>query len=666
MKKYTIPKMLAGFTQKIKRFFLFSIMAAIVAALLGFISPLIVGFTVDAVIGDEAASLPGPIMRLYEALSVQGALGRNLMICASFVVVCALAAGFFNYMSRVNMAKGSERMINNLRTQLFAHTQRLPFEWHTKNQTGDIIQRCTSDVETVRRFVFQQLLEVMRTIILITIAMSIMFTLNPLMALVVTVFLPLILCYTIFYFIRIAKKFLVADQAEGALMVKVQENLTGVRVVRAFGREIHETKLFDEKNNDFTNKWISLSGTFGAFWGIGDTVAGIQLLCVIAVGSFLAANGDLTIGDLIVFISYTQMLIWPVRQLGRILSEMSKTGVSLKRIKEIFDAPGETDAPDALSPPMDRDIEFKSVSFTYDEQPVLRDVSFTIKSGTTFGILGATGSGKSTLTYLLNRLYDLPEDSGAITIGGVDVTLIEKSYLRRNIGLVLQEPFLFSKTVLENIDIAARGRDLDRIREKSRIAAIDENIMSFSKGYDTVVGERGVTLSGGQKQRVAIARTLMMNAPVMVFDDSMSSLDMETDAKIRESLREDTAGATVILISHRIATLMKADTIMVLEDGKIAEIGSHSELVALDGIYRRVYDLQSGVDSSAVENGKWKVEREETDEATSIINAVETTDASVVENGKLKMDSSETNEATIGREAAMSVAGVSEGGGVSQ
>jgi len=636
MKKYTIPKMLAGFTQKIKRFFLFSIMAAIVAALLGFISPLIVGFTVDAVIGDEAASLPGPIMRLYEALSVQGALGRNLMICASFVVVCALAAGFFNYMSRVNMAKGSERMINNLRTQLFAHTQRLPFEWHTKNQTGDIIQRCTSDVETVRRFVFQQLLEVMRTIILITIAMSIMFTLNPLMALVVTVFLPLILCYTIFYFIRIAKKFLVADQAEGALMVKVQENLTGVRVVRAFGREIHETKLFDEKNNDFTNKWISLSGTFGAFWGIGDTVAGIQLLCVIAVGSFLAANGDLTIGDLIVFISYTQMLIWPVRQLGRILSEMSKTGVSLKRIKEIFDAPGETDAPDALSPPMDRDIEFKSVSFTYDEQPVLRDVSFTIKSGTTFGILGATGSGKSTLTYLLNRLYDLPDDSGAITIGGVDVTLIEKSYLRRNIGLVLQEPFLFSKTVLENIDIAARGRDLDRIREKSRIAAIDENIMSFSKGYDTVVGERGVTLSGGQKQRVAIARTLMMNAPVMVFDDSMSSLDMETDAKIRESLREDTAGATVILISHRIATLMKADTIMVLEDGKIAEIGSHSELVALDGIYRRVYDLQSGVDSSAVENGKWKVEREETDEATS------------------------------GRDAAMSVAGVSEGGGVSQ
>jgi len=601
MKKYTIPKMLAGFTLNIKRFFLFSILAAAVAALLGFVSPLIVGYTVDAVIGDEAATLPGPVMWLYEELREPGSLLQNLMLCAIFVAVCAVSAGFFNFLSRVNMAKGSERMVNNLRTQLFAHTQRLPFEWHTKHLTGDIIQRCTSDVETFRRFVFQQFLEVMRTVILVIIAMFIMFALNPLMAGVVTVFLPIIFVYTIYYYKRISDEFLSADQAEGALMAKVQENLTGVRVVRAFGREIHETKMFNEKNTDFANKWISLGGTFGRFWGIGDAVAGIQLLCVISVGSYLAATGSFTIGDLIIFISYTQMLIWPVRQLGRILSEMSKTGVALNRIKEIFDAPGEVDAPDALKPPMDQDIEFKNVNFTYDEQPVLKDVSFTIKKGSTFGILGATGSGKSTITYLLNRLYDLPEDGGTITIGGVDVAQIEKSYLRRNIGLVLQEPFLFSKTILENIDIASRGKDLKRIREKARIAAVDENIMSFTKEYDTIVGERGVTLSGGQKQRVAIARTLMMDAPVMVFDDSMSSLDMETDAKIRESLREDTAGATVILISHRISTLMKADVIMVLEDGKIAEIGSHGELVELDGIYRRVYDMQSGVVSEGGE-----------------------------------------------------------------
>jgi len=587
-------KMMIGFTHKLKRFFLFSISAAVIASLINFISPLIVGYTVDTVIGDENGALPGPIMWLYETLNTRGTLASSLIVCAILIATCALSSGFFGYLSRVNMAKGSERMINNLRTKLYAHTQSLPFEWHTKNQTGDIIQRCTSDVDTVRRFVFQQLLEVLRTVILVTIAMSIMFSLNVVMATIVTVFMPLVVFYTVYFFRRIAHRFLAADEAEGALTVRVQENLTGVRVVRAFGRERYETARFDEKNTAFMKHWDALGGTLGLYWGIGDVVTFFQLLSVLLVGSYLAATSTFTVGDLIVFISYTHMLMWPVRQLGRIITEMSKTGVSLKRIKEILDAPGESDAPDAITPPMDRDIEFRNVSFKYDEQPVLDDVSFIIKNGTTFGILGATGSGKSTITYLLNRLYDLPEDGGVITIGDVDISRIKKSYLRRNIGLVLQEPFLFSKTLLEYIDIASRKGDLKKISEKAGIATVDDNIMSFSKGYDTIVGERGVTLSGGQKQRVAIARTLMMNAPVMVFDDSMSSLDMETDAKIRESLREDTAGATVILISHRISTLMKADVIMVLEEGKVAEIGSHTELVEMNGIYRRVYDLQSG------------------------------------------------------------------------
>ena len=591
--------MLAGFTQGIKRFFLISIITAAAASAMSFVAPLIVGFTVDSVIGDEAAALPRPIMWLYESLSRHGGFVLNLMICAAFVAACAIIAGFLNYLSRVNMAKGAEHMINNLRKRLFAHTQSLPFEWHTKNLTGDIIQRCTSDVDTVRRFVLQQLIEVLRTVMLVAIAVAIMFALNPIMAAVVTGFLPLIIWYTIYFFKRTADKFLACDEAEGELMTRVQENLTGVRVVRAFGRERFETERFDEKNIAYTNKWTALGDTYGLFWGIGDTVAAIQMLCVIIVGSYLAATGSFTFGNLLVFISYAQMLMWPVRQLGRVLSEMSKTGVSLKRIKEILDEPAETDSPDALKPPMDRDIEFRSVSFSYNEKPVLKNVSFTIKSGTTFGILGATGSGKSTITYLLNRLYDLPDDGGTIAIGGVDISRIEKAYLRKNIGLVLQEPFLFSKTILENIDIASRERDVGNIREKARIAAVDDNILSFAKGYDTIVGERGVTLSGGQKQRIAIARTLMMNAPVMVFDDSMSSLDIETDAIIRESLRVDTAGATVVLISHRISTLMNADMIMVLDDGRVAEIGTHSELVEKNGIYRRVFDLQSGIGADA-------------------------------------------------------------------
>jgi len=593
MEESTVLKMMLGFTHKIKRYFLLSILTAAAAAFMGFLGPLVVGFAVDSVIGDKPASLPGAVMWLFESLGGRGILGADLMACAVLIAAFALIAGLFNYLSHLNMAKGAERMINNLRISLFAHTQGLPFEWHTKNLTGDIVQRCTSDVETVRRFVFQQLIEVLRTVILVAIAMAIMFSLNFTMAAVVAVFLPIVLLYTIYFFIRVGDKFLACDEAEGELMVRVQENLTGVRVVRAFGREQFEAERFDEKNIAYTNKWNSLGGSLGLFWSIGDTVSSLQLLCVIVVGAYLVATSSFSFGDLLVFISYSQMLIWPVRQLGRVLSEMSKTGVSLKRIKEIFDAPAETDAPGAITPPMDRDIEFDNVSFSYGGQPVLSNVSFKVKSGTTFGILGATGSGKSTITYLLNRLYDLPDGGGLITVGGVDISRIEKAYLRRNIGLVLQEPFLFSRTILENIDIASRGRDLGKVREKARIAAVDDSIMAFAKGYDTAVGERGVTLSGGQKQRVAISRMLMVGAPVMVFDDSMSSLDMETDAKIRESLRADTAGATVILISHRISTLINADMIMVLEDGKVAEMGAHSELVRLDGIYRRVYDLQS-------------------------------------------------------------------------
>ena len=603
MKKNTIPRMLEGFTRGIKKFFLFSVVASAASSLIGFVTPLIVGFTVDHVIGGMESSLPGPVMWIYTKLEASGVFASSLLICAVLTAVSAILTGAFNYLSRVNMAKGAERMIKKLRDGLFSHTQSLPFEWHAKNQTGDIIQRCTSDVETTRRFVMQQLLEVLRTFILIIMALVIMFSRNVLMASVVTIFLPIIMLYSMFFFKRISHKFLACDEAEGEMTVRVQENLTGVRVVRAFGRERYETEQFEDKSNIYANKWIALGTTFGLYWGIGDTVAALQLLCVIVTGSLLAANGRLSFGELLVFISYTMSVTWPVRQLGRILSEMSKVGVSLKRIKEIFDAEGEKEDPDAIKPPLDRDIEFRNVSFAYDDQPILEDISFKIESGTTFGILGATGSGKSTVTYLLNRLYDVAENSGEITIGGVDIRRIDKSHLRRNVGLVLQEPFLFSKTIFDNIDIASRGKSMEKVREKARIAAVDDSITSFAGGYETVVGERGVTLSGGQKQRIAIARTLMMGAPIMIFDDSMSNLDMETDAKIQEALRKDTAGATVILVSHRISTLMAADKIMVIEDGHLTEIGSHSELVQKNGHYRRVYDLQSGYDDNAAENG---------------------------------------------------------------
>jgi ATP-binding cassette subfamily B protein len=370
--------------------------------------------------------------------------------------------------------------------------------------------------------------------------------------------------------------------------------LTGVRVVRAFGRERYEQDKFDEKNNRYTKKWIDLGYTLGVYWGVGDIVCALQLLAVVVAGAIMAANGKISLGTFIVFISYTQTIGAPVRQLGRTLSEMSKTGVSLKRIKDILDAPAEKELPTEEKPDMSGDIVFDNVSFSYGDKQVLDNVSFTVRRGQTLGILGPTGAGKSTVTYLLNRLYELPEGSGSISVNGVDIRNINRYYLRRNIGLVLQEPFLFSTTIFENIDMAAGTGDIDKVRHAAERACVDDSIMAFADGYDTLVGERGVTLSGGQKQRVALARTFMTHSPIMVFDDSMSNLDMQTDERIRRTLRNSAGNATVIIISHRINTLMTADNIIVLSEGKIVQSGSHQQLLEQDGIYRRTYEIQRG------------------------------------------------------------------------
>lgn len=556
--------------------------------------PQVIGFTVDTVIGAEEADLPAVISGFISEIGGRDFLRANIAICSLAVIICALLSGFFNYLSRINIARGTERFTKNLRDNLFFHIQNLPFSWLGENLTGDTIQRCTYDVEVARNFISKQLLEVIRTVILIAVALIIVFSMNVFMASLITVFIPLVLSYTLVFYRKIGVQFLKADEDEGELMVAVQENLSGVRVVRAFGREKHELEQFNKKNEKLARSWIDLGNTLGAFWGLGDIVSGLQLVVVIIAGAFMSARGNITLGEYIVFISYTLTIAWPVRQLGRTLSEMSKAGVSLGRIKEIFDSPEEKEPRGALTPPLDGDIRFENVSFSYGPQRVLKNLNFEVKKGETLGILGMTGSGKSTITYLLNRLYDLEDGCGSITINGVDIRSINRRHLRKNVGLVLQEPFLFSKTILENINIASPDKGLDNAREMARVAAVDDNIMSFSKKYDTVVGERGMTLSGGQRQRIAIARTLALRAPIMIFDDSTSNLDTETDAAIREAIRENTKDATVIMISHRISTLMDADKIIVLEDGEITQSGTHGDLIARDGTYRRVYELQLG------------------------------------------------------------------------
>ena len=581
--------------------FVFALVFSTLNTVFNALTPQIIRITVDSIIGEKPLAAPGVLAGLLPAGFRSGGGMGALLMAAGAVLAVAVLSGLSTYLSRMSLARGTENFLKALRDRLYEHIQKLPFSWHVRHQTGEIIQRCTSDVDVIRNFVCNQLLEVVRTVFLIALYMSIMFTMNVNISLIALCFIPIVAAYSGFFYAKIAKRFRKADEAEGALSSTVQENLTGVRVVRAFGREAFEIDRFDEKNNHFANLWIRLGRLMSAYWGIGDLMTGLQILCVLCAGVMTAVDGGITVGEFLVFVSYNASLVWPVRGLGRILSDMSKAGVSIDRVGYILEAEEEADPPQAKQPPMDREIRFEHATFGYEGQkPVLDDVSFTIPAGKTFAILGSTGSGKSTLMHLLDRLYDLPPEGGRITVGGVDVREIARGYLRRNIGIVLQEPFLFSRTIAENIRATHPGASLEEIRAAAGIACVDDAVEGFSAGYETIVGERGVTLSGGQKQRVAIARMLMQQAPIMIFDDSLSAVDAETDAAIRRELNRKLGTATVILISHRITTLMQADEILVLDGGRVMQQGTHEELIAQEGIYRSIYEIQMNSDDRAL------------------------------------------------------------------
>lgn len=588
-------KMTLGFMRGSVGFFVTSIISALLLALLDTLSPKIISVTVDSVLGSEPAELPEWALSIINSIGGFEYFRHHLYYVALLLVVLAVFTAVFQYCNRVFNAKGAETLVKNMRDSIFTHIDRLPFSWHMKNQTGDIIQRCTSDVDNVKRFLSDQLTSVFRIIIMLCLSLYFMFSMNVKLALVAVAFMPFIIGYSALFHGKIGKRFEVCDENEGILSAIAQENLTGVRVVRAFGRERYEREKFTKQNEYYTGLWVNLHRTFSIFWSTSDLISGIWVMCIVVVGAVMCVRGDgMTAGKYIAFISYNAMLMWPIRQLGRMISEMSKTGVSLGRIYQIMSAEEEHDKPDAVTPDMHGDIVFDHVSFAYDGCPeILSDINFSIKAGTTLGILGGTGSGKSTLMYLLDRLYDIPEGCGKITIGGVDIADMKADWVRENVGMVLQEPFLFSKSIAENVGITKENIDLPEIREAARIACLDETVTSFSKGYDTFVGERGVTLSGGQKQRAAIARLIVQRTPIMVFDDSLSAVDTETDSKIRHALSENLGGSTVILISHRITTLMQAEKIVVLDKGRVAEEGTHSELISKGGLYKQIYEIQT-------------------------------------------------------------------------
>ena len=577
-----------------KAMFVLSIIMAAVTALADMLTPQIIRAAVDNAIGGNPPTFGPAVMNVVGAIGGFEYLGKNLWIMALAVLAVALVKVLSQYGFLVSNTRASETLTKTMRDTLYTHIERLPFSWHMKNHTGDIIQRCTSDIDTTRNFVAGQMTQLFRILILVVLSMVFMFSMNVVLTILALIPMPIIILYSFHFPNKIGEGFKACDEAEGRLSAMAQENLTGVRVVRAFGREKYERDRFEKHNEEYTALWVRMGQVMSRFWSSSDILSGVQIMLVVVFGVVLCLKDQMTAGEYIAFISYNSLLVWPIRQLGRMISDMSKAGVAVDRIGYIINSPIETDCEDALTPDLTGDIAFEHVNFAYDGCPqMLHDIHFTMKSGTTLGILGGTGSGKSTMMLLLDRLYDLPEGSGRITIGGVDIAKIKREHLRRNIGIVLQEPFLFSRTLQENLSITNADLTLTDIREAARAACLDDTIEGFTKGYDTFVGERGVTLSGGQKQRAAIARMLTQHTPIMIFDDSLSAVDAETDAKIRKALEKRFGSASIILISHRITTLSKADQIIVLDKGRIAEMGTPAELEKAGGLYQKIYEIQS-------------------------------------------------------------------------
>lgn len=571
------------------------------ATLLSLVSPLIMRFTLDNVIYGKSMELPAFLDRIVVGLGGIDGLRRNLWICGLALLAITIVNGVFQFVKGRWSAAASESIAKQLRDDLYDHIQRLPYDSHVKAETGDLIQRCTSDVETVRRFLSVQLVELGRAIIMLVAAIFIMIKIDKQMTLASVLVVPIIFTFAFVFFIKVQKAFLKADESEGRLSNILQENLTGVRVVRAFGRQVYEDEKFDRQNieyRDLVNKLIRL---LAMYWSLSDGLALFQIALVVVLGVYRASSGQITFGDMNVFVSYVSMLLWPIRQMGRILTDMGKTLVSVGRIQEILERPVESQDEDSVEAPINGDIVFENVDFEYEKgKPILKNLSFRVKQGQTVAVLGPTGSGKSSLVHLLQRLYDYT--GGSITIGGVELKKIDKKWLRRQVGLVLQEPFLYSKTIKENIRIARPSASDEEVYQASRIASVHDVISEFEKGYDTPVGEKGVTLSGGQKQRVAIARTIINDCSILIFDDSLSAVDTETDAAIRRELNKRSKEISTFIISHRVTTLAEADLILVLDEGRLIQSGSHQDLSQQPGLYQRIWSIQNSMEEEGAED----------------------------------------------------------------
>jgi ATP-binding cassette subfamily B protein len=549
---------------------------------------------------EEGSRLPDFIFRLVD----HGNALNKLLLAAVGIILVDFVRSISIFFRRSVTAVFSERVSYDLRNNLYKKLQNLSYGFHSHSETGDLIQRCTTDVETYKNFISDQIIEVMRLVLLVGFSIYQMVKLNLNMTLISLIITPILLTIAIVFFKKVEKKFTTIEENESKMTTHVQENVSGARVVKAFANEKYEIEKFEGLNRKFTDSDYELTKQHAVFWSTTDFICFAQFCVIAVVGVIYATKGTISLGIYSAFLAFSGNIIWPMRQLGRIVGDFSKATVSVGRLNEIIEQKDEYgDTHGTLKPVISGNIAFDHVNFKFPDSTYhqLEDISFNVKKGETVAIIGKTGSGKSSLINLLVKLLDFQE--GHIYFDDVDIKDIEKHHLRKNVGIILQEPFLFSKTVEENIKISDRNLDSDRVAEVAKIAKVHEDIVGFEKGYKTLVGERGVTLSGGQKQRVAIARMLLKPKPILVFDDSLSAVDTETDLQIRKALKKEWKESTVLIITHRITTAKEADRILVLDHGKIAESGTHDQLLAQNGLYKNIWDIQSRIDFQ-IEDGE--------------------------------------------------------------
>ena len=465
------------------KYFAVCILLGLLLTVVEMIAPQVIRVTVDSVIDSQPMDLPAWALRWVESLGGVAFLRANMWFIALILALAGLVAALLRYGANMFNAKAGETLVKTARDRLFHHIECLPWKWHAEHPTGDIIQRCTSDVERIKNFFQEQFISVFQIIVRIILALTLMTLMNAKLSIVAWVIAPIIVLYSVLFHNKIRARFTECDENEGVLSTIAQENLTGVRVVRAFGREKFERDRFEAQNNKYTECWISLTRTLSDFWAVGDFTSCLQILLVVVLGTVSCVNGNLTAGEFVSFSLYNTMLIGPVRRLGRIISEMSKAGVSIDRLGEVLEAETEQDAPNAAEAPMDKDIAFENVSFHYGEDgpDVLENVSFTVPAGKSFGILGGTGSGKSSLLLMMCRLYAPSE--GRVTVGGEDLADMPAAWVRDHVGVVLQEPFLYSRTIGENIAIARPGAAMDDITAQAQTGGVLLDSMGNPKSY---------------------------------------------------------------------------------------------------------------------------------------------------------------------------------------